>query len=221
MKTAANRAAATTATTLICASPPRPTSVTGNRELSARAGVTVFATRQRVVIPDLSVGASPHQIGDDTNAVLACRHPPVQTRCMPQRRRPQFPAAMTVAALTLPTLVAGCGDAEVVTADDVTVLIGEQTQEGMDALLPGRLAVLDGCLGLESDEVDASYVVIWPHGTRVVGKNPLTISIPDDGEYSIGDQIQIAGGEAITSGNPGGVDVKAECPSTAVWLGHT
>jgi hypothetical protein len=122
--------------------------------------------------------------------------------------------------MALPALLAGCGASDVVTAGDVTVLVGERSQEGMEALLSGRLAVLDGCLGLESEEAAASYVVIWPHGTEVVGEDPVSISVPDDGEYSVGDRLQVGGGETASSGRPGGVDVEAACPGAEVWLGH-
>ena len=114
----------------------------------------------------------------------------------------------------------GRGASDVVTAGDVTVLVGERSREGMEALLPGRLAVIDGCLGLESEEVAASYVVVWPHGTEVVDEDPLTISVSGGGEHSIGDQIQVGGGETTSSGKPGGVDVEARCPGAAVWLAH-
>lgn len=153
--------------------------------------------------------------------MLAIHTQPLQTRCMPRGRRPQLRSALAVAAtLTLPALLAGCGGSDVVTAGDVTVLVGERSQEGMEALLSGRLAVLDGCLGLESEDEVASYVVVWPHGTEVVDEDPLTISVPDDGEHSVGDRLQVGGGETAPSGRPGGVDVEAECPGAAVWLAH-
>ena len=115
-------------------------------------------------------------------------------------------------------MLTGCGGADVVDAGDVTVLRGERSSEGMSALLPGRLAVINGCLGLESQDVDAAHVVVWPHGTEVVDEDPLTISIPDDGEYAVGDELQLGGGESPLA-EPGGIDVKAECPGAAIWLG--
>lgn len=122
--------------------------------------------------------------------------------------------------MALPALLAGCGGSDVVTAGDVMVLVGERSQEGMEALLSGRLAVLDGCLGLETEDEVVSYVVVWPHGTEVVDEDPVSISVPDDGEYSVGDRLQVGGGETAPSGRPGGVDVEAECPGAAVWLAH-
>ena len=113
----------------------------------------------------------------------------------------------------------GCGGADVVEAGDVTVLVGERSGEGMTALLQGRLAIIDGCLGLESQDVDAVHVVVWPHGTEVVDEDPLTISIPNDGEYSVGDELEVGGGESPLD-EPGGIDVEAECPDAAIWLGH-
>jgi len=116
-------------------------------------------------------------------------------------------------------VLSACGGAEVVDAGDVTVLVGERSGDGMAALLPGRLAVVDGCLGVQS-EGDAAYVVVWPHGTEVVDEDPLTISVPDDGEHVLGDELEVGGGESPLK-EPGGIDVEAECPGALIWLGHS
>ncbi len=71
---------------------------------------------------------------------------------------------------------------------------------------------LSGCGGA------VSYVVIWPHGTEVVRDSPLTIALPDGEEHQLGDQLQVGGGES-SSPTAGGIDVEAECPGAAVWLG--
>lgn len=136
---------------------------------------------------------------------------------MTRVRRPHFVSALAMAGSLL--MLTGCGGADVVDAGDVTVLVGEGSGDGMTALLPGRLAVVEGCLGLESQDVDAAHVVVWPHGTEVVDEDPLTISIPDDGEYEVCDELEVGGG-ASPLDEPGGIDVQAECPGAAIWLAH-
>lgn len=137
---------------------------------------------------------------------------------MSRTRRPTSRRAAAAAGeLVATTLLAGCGGAEVVTVGDVTVLVGERTGESMDALLAGRLAVVDGCLGVESQESAVSYVVVWPHGTEVVDGDPLTVAVPGDGDYSVGDLVQVGGGES-SGERIGGIDVEGECPGAATWL---
>ena len=133
------------------------------------------------------------------------------------RRGPRFSFPLVGTALLAWTL-SGCGGAEVAVVDDVTVLIGARSGSGMDALLPGRLAVVDGCLGLDYEDGAVAYVVIWPHGTEVVRDNPLTLALPDGEEYQLGDQLQVGGGES-SSPTAGGIDVEQECPGAAIWLG--
>ena len=100
------------------------------------------------------------------------------------RRGPRFSFPLLATALLAGSL-SGCGGAEVAVVDDVTVLIGARSGSGMDALLPGRLAVVDGCLGLDYEDGAVSYVVIWPHGTEVVRDSPLTIALPDGEEHQL------------------------------------
>ncbi len=77
------------------------------------------------------------------------------------------------------------GDGRVVQAGDVTVLVSERPDGGMDALAGGRLEVVGGCLGL------ATSVVVWPYGTDVVSEEPLQIDVPDLGTFGVGDEIEI------------------------------
>ncbi|XVX18617.1 hypothetical protein ACQP1U_09595 [Actinomycetota bacterium] len=82
----------------------------------------------------------------------------------------------------------GCGAGKTLDAGDATVLVGQRSGTGMDALLAGRLEVVGGCVGI------GDAVVIWPHGTDVVDENPLSIEVPGAGTVAIGEDIEIGGG---------------------------
>lgn len=132
------------------------------------------------------------------------------------RGRPALAALLVAAAL----LTAACGgEAGTVTAAGVRVLVGESTSEGMDALLTGRLADVGGCLGIEPDETGDAMAVVWPHGTEVVDDAPLTIEVPDDGRYAIGDTVSLAGG-TVAGGEVGGLPLPPECSGEQTWLSH-
>lgn len=121
----------------------------------------------------------------------------------------------SLAALALLAPLSACGGGEVVEAGDVTVLVGEDTGAGMDALLSGELTVIDGCLGVRQ------YVVIWPHGTDVTDDDPLTIEVPDLGTFTLGDTVELGGGEVSTNSDTSeldGVTVPEDCAGSASWL---
>ncbi|MEE6274456.1 hypothetical protein V2J56_13990 [Georgenia sp. MJ206] len=127
----------------------------------------------------------------------------------------------TVVAGAVMGLVAGCDGGAVVEAGDVTVLVSEPLGYGMDALLVGRLEVVGGCLGA------GGSVVVWPEGTQVVNEDPVTISIPGEGTFTVGDDVEVGGGYvhepgAGTSGSGpsevGGVGVPAACAAYGVFL---
>lgn len=126
----------------------------------------------------------------------------------------------TVAGLMLLT---ACGGGQVIAAGDVTVLVSERPDAGMDALGGGSLEVVGGCLGASGS------VIVWPHGTGVVQDDPLTIEIPGYGTFALGDEVRVGGGYVLehTSGNVepgdhpvGGVTVPAECAEHDIFLAH-
>ncbi|HEX4976380.1 MAG TPA: hypothetical protein VFV40_00815 [Nocardioides sp.] len=131
--------------------------------------------------------------------------------------------AATAGLLGALVLVAGCGG-RVVSAGDVTVLVSARTGAGMDALGSGRLSVVGGCLGL------GDVVVVWPHGTDVVGEEPLRVEVPGVGSVGLGDQVEVGGGFVVEHepGTPrdagpvevGGVSVPASCAKHDVFLAH-
>jgi hypothetical protein len=129
----------------------------------------------------------------------------------------------TLAGSAVVALSAGCGG-QVISAAGAAVLVAERTGSGMDALGGGRLEVVGGCLGA------SGYVIVWPHGTEVVSEDPLTIEIPDNGTFALGDDVQVAGGfvlehstgdaaptpaESLTAG---GVTVPARCAEHDIFL---
>jgi hypothetical protein len=124
------------------------------------------------------------------------------------------------AAFAAFTLLGGCGG-QVISAGDVTVLVSEFPSGGMDAQGGGRLEVLGGCLGASGS------VIVWPHGTRVVDDDPLTIEVPDNGTFGLGDEVQLGGGwvlehlSGIVEPRPyevAGVTVPAECAEHDIFL---
>ena len=128
--------------------------------------------------------------------------------------------AKLLAASAAFTLLAGCGG-QVIPAGDVTVLVSKFPSGGMDAQGGGRLEVLGGCLGASGS------VIVWPHGTRVVDDDPLTIEVPDNGTFGRGDEVQLGGGWVLEHSSDdvepgpyevGGVTVPAECAEHDIFL---
>lgn len=101
------------------------------------------------------------------------------------------------------------------------MLVSERARGGMDALGGGTIEIVGGCLGASGE------VIVWPHGTKVVDDDPLTIDIPDKGEHQVGDEIRLGGGmvfeqsegEAAPS-KVAGVDVPSECAKHDIFLSH-
>jgi hypothetical protein len=131
------------------------------------------------------------------------------------RRRAAQPFVASVAVS-----LAACGGGAIV-AGDVTVLISERPEAGMDALGGGRIEVVGGCLGA------GGSVIVWPHGTDVVEEDPLRIEVPGYGTFGLGDQVQVAGGyvlehssDELTPGpfEVGGVTVPAQCAEHDIFL---
>lgn len=114
----------------------------------------------------------------------------------------------------------GCSG-KVITAGDTTVLVSDFASSGMDAQGGGRLEVVGGCLGA------SGTVIVWPYRTRVVSESPLTISIPGNGTFALGDDVVVGGGYVLehtsTTVEPGpyevgGVTVPATCAEHDIFL---
>jgi hypothetical protein len=121
--------------------------------------------------------------------------------------------------MSVPT---ACGG-EVISVEEVTVLVSEPADGGMDALGGGRLEVVGGCLAA------SGVVMVWRHGTKVVAEEPLTIDIPSHGTFALGDDVQVVGGSVLEHSfadvepgtyRAGGVDVPAECAKHDIWVAN-
>jgi hypothetical protein len=125
-----------------------------------------------------------------------------------------------VAGLMICAGLSGCGG-KVIVAGEVSVLVSERATSGMDALGGGRLEVVGGCLGADGT------VIVWPHGTKVINEDPLTIEIPDNGTFTVGEEVRIGGGYVLER-SPGeraddsfevaGVTVPSSCSEHDVFL---
>ena len=116
--------------------------------------------------------------------------------------------------------LAGCSG-KVITVDGATVLVSERATSGMDAALAAELQIVSGCLGA------GGSVVIWPFGTRVIDEDPLTIEIPDNGTFVLGEEVTVGGGFVLehssVARDPGplevsGVTVPTACADHDVFL---
>jgi hypothetical protein len=132
----------------------------------------------------------------------------------------KVPSCVASAGLLL--LLAACGD-QATTAGNVSVLVSGPTSTGMLSLMNGRLEVVGDCLGANGS------VIVWPPGTDVVKQDPLTIDIPDNGTFTLGDDVHLGGGlvvqHPIDDVEPGpievaGVSVPAECAKHDIFLAH-
>lgn len=121
------------------------------------------------------------------------------------------------------TLVAGCGGGEP-RHDDPRVLVGEKMKYGMTALGGGKVEFVGGCLGMGGD------VVVWPHGTRVMDRDPLTLEVPGNGRVQIGQNVRLGGGFVVEHDEPGevpdplvvgSVTVPKSCAKHNVFLAST
>jgi hypothetical protein len=129
-------------------------------------------------------------------------------------------AAWSLVAPAAVVSLAACGGGAIL-AGDVTVLVSERAEAGMDALGGGRLEVVGGCLGA------GGSVIVWPHGTEVVEEDPLRIEVPGYGTFGLGDQVQVGGGYVLEHSSdevtPGpfevaGVTVPAQCAKHDIFL---
>jgi hypothetical protein len=124
-----------------------------------------------------------------------------------------------VALVLVVASLSACGGAQAIDGGGATVLVAERTRGGMDALLEGTLAVVDGCLGITDGTTYADTVVVWPHGTEVTSDDPTTIDLPGVGEVAVGEEVSVGGGvDRSNTGQVGGLTVPSYCDSGEIWL---
>lgn len=129
-------------------------------------------------------------------------------------RRALAALAVTVVGATL----SGCGggDASVLHSNGSVVLVGADVDgPGVGVGFGGSVAMVGDCLGVEGDGAVAT--VIWPHGTKIVSPDPLTIDVPGLGRVSVGDQVAGGGGDVSVDRLPKGIDaIPSSCPTEQV-----
>lgn len=131
---------------------------------------------------------------------------------------PRVPTPLVLLMTAAFALLMGCGGGpEVIESDDIAVLIDHDYDGSMDALLQGRLANVDGCLGVEPAEGPESYAVIWLEGTEVVREDPFTVKLSDGREYELGDAVRVGGGEGGFLDREGDVQPEDYCPGVLTW----
>jgi hypothetical protein len=105
---------------------------------------------------------------------------------------------------------------------ETLVLVGKDVDGGLDARGSGRLADVGGCLGWAPvPGQDTGTVVIWPHGTTIKTPDPLRVTI-DGTTYSIGDSVEISGGEVgpLEPSNQFYDKVPRGCRTANVFMAH-
>jgi len=111
-------------------------------------------------------------------------------------------------------LTSGCGadDGTVIHSGDVVVLVGAEGDGNNMAGVgfSGKVSMVGSCLGI------SDTTVFWPHGTKVVDENPLTIEVPGLGRVTVGNQLT-GGADVYVDHLPKGIDaIPSECPTTEV-----
>ncbi|WP_224124042.1 hypothetical protein [Nocardioides mangrovi] len=118
-------------------------------------------------------------------------------------------AACVVCSSLLLALSACGGGAEELKAGNVRILVSASSgdQGGADVGVGGTVQLVGDCLGI------GNAVAFWPKGTKVVSEDPLTIDVPGEGEISVGDTVQGAGGSHSTAS---GSDIDSSKPDLPI-----
>jgi hypothetical protein len=127
-------------------------------------------------------------------------------------------SAVLLVAMGL-TGTSGCGaaDPRVIESDSgMRVLVAAQTDDAMEALASGVLALgVGGCLYL-SDGSEPGDLIVWPHGTTAV-RGEDAVRVPGKGVYKVGDDLDLTGGSVAL---PAAVlpQIPTACAVGAVFL---
>ncbi len=67
----------------------------------------------------------------------------------------------------------------------------------MEALLIGELVLVHGCLRVNSNDSDSSYLPVWPPGFMVSIENDSIVILDEAGQVAtrLGDRVRLGGGE--------------------------
>ncbi len=127
-----------------------------------------------------------------------------------------------LAAVLIAIVVVRNGGEKVVNAGgDTLVLVGDDAQGGLDAVITGQLVDVGGCLGLAPGGGADDVVVIWPHGTNIETPEPLRVRI-EGTVRELGDTVTIGGG-GVDGLKPSSYfydQVSEPCRTSKVWLAN-
>ncbi|MFN8195566.1 MAG: hypothetical protein U0R80_14945 [Nocardioidaceae bacterium] len=116
-------------------------------------------------------------------------------------------------------LLSACArDGTTLRAGDVYVLVGaEGDGDNMAGVgFGGEVSMAGTCLGITLD--GTTWTVVWPYGTKVVDRDPLTIDVPGQGRLSVGTALGGGGLQLDVSRLPEGVDrIPAGCPTSFIF----
>lgn len=99
--------------------------------------------------------------------------------------------------LVLLLVLTGCGGQRAVEAGGHTIYVQGPSllpRGGNDALIEGTLALRDGCVVLEWEDLDVWYPVVWPARTSIASDDPFVIRLPSGAELAAGDAVTGGGG---------------------------
>lgn len=117
-------------------------------------------------------------------------------------------------SIAVPWTVTGCGDepGRIERSGESIVLVGAEG-DGEDRAgvgIGGTARMVGDCLGIDTS------TVIWPHGTKIVSDDPLTIDIPGSDQVTIGDHVE-GGGDVYSDYVPEGIDtIPPSCPGEVI-----
>lgn len=120
-------------------------------------------------------------------------------------------ATAAVAGLAWGVVASRGGDAKplVLHADGNTILVAAPIPPNMQVagvgLVGGVITSTRGCLRLHD------RALVWPAGTKIIDKAPLTLYVPGKGAVRIGDRLFGGGGGTETGQAPPGLFVPTGC----------
>ena len=105
----------------------------------------------------------------------------------------------------------GGGDGSVLHSGDAIVLVDADRGDGptVGVGFGGSVAMVGDCLGIDH------ATVVWPHGTTISDRDPLTIEVPGLGRVRVGSSVD--GGAGDLGDLPKGIDaIPSGCPTEHV-----
>lgn len=122
-----------------------------------------------------------------------------------------------VAVVLAACALSSCGGPRVVDHDGVSVVISGRSG-GMDAMLSGKLSVVEGgCLGIDAEGTE--YLVAWPAETELGDHDGVSVRIGPD-TYALGDDVEVAGGAVEIANAHQLPDIPSSCPFEEIFVAN-